>query len=83
MQVVWCPHPGLLQEYQGREEEVLAGLTGEHKEEEKSDDENKAHSLQAERIGGNGKPGELQDGWGILLPTLENFPYERYGIRIP
>jgi len=28
MQVVWCPHPGLLQEYRGREAEVLAGMTG-------------------------------------------------------
>ena len=32
MQVVWVPHPGLLAEYTGREPEVLAGLTGEHKE---------------------------------------------------
>jgi len=28
MQVVWCPHPGLLNEYKGREREVLAGLCG-------------------------------------------------------
>jgi len=28
MQVVWCPHPGLLKKYRGREGEVLAGLTG-------------------------------------------------------
>ncbi|KAF1984790.1 HAD hydrolase, family IA [Aulographum hederae CBS 113979] len=31
MQVVWCPHPGLLNEYKGRVDEVLAGRTGEHK----------------------------------------------------
>ena len=34
MQVVWCPHPELLVEYRGREKEVLAGQTGEHKGEE-------------------------------------------------
>ncbi|KKA24698.1 (S)-2-haloacid dehalogenase [Rasamsonia emersonii CBS 393.64] len=86
MQVVWCPHKDLLQEYKGREEEVLAGLTGEHKEEEKSDPEKEAHSLQAERVShgyGSGKPGEIGDGWGQLLYTLEDFPYEKYGIVIP
>lgn len=29
MRVVWCPHPKLKEEYTGREEEVLAGRTGE------------------------------------------------------
>lgn len=29
MRVVWCPHPMLRREYAGREEEVLAGRTGE------------------------------------------------------
>ncbi|PHH87210.1 hypothetical protein CDD83_9177 [Cordyceps sp. RAO-2017] len=29
MRVVWCPHPMLKAEYTGREEEVLAGRTGE------------------------------------------------------
>ena len=28
MRVVWCPHAELLLEYKGREEEVLAGMTG-------------------------------------------------------
>lgn len=28
MRVIWCPHEGLLKEYAGREEEVLAGRTG-------------------------------------------------------
>ncbi|KAJ9214801.1 hypothetical protein DTO166G4_3633 [Paecilomyces variotii] len=83
MRVVWCPHPGLLQEYKGREEEVLAGLTGAHKEEEKSDSEKEAEQLQAPRMKGAGRPGEEGDGWGELLLTLENFPYERYGITIP
>lgn len=29
MRVIWCPHPMLKEEYAGREEEVLAGRTGE------------------------------------------------------
>lgn len=71
MQVVWCPHPGLLQEFAGREEEVLAGLTGEHKEENESTEPSN---------GRLGAPGEIGDGWARLLKTLENFPYHLYGI---
>lgn len=81
MQVIWCPHPGLLEAYKGREEEVLAGLTGSHKEEEKTDLEKEADELQAWRVQGAGKLGTMGDGWGLLLTTLENFPYSRYGIR--
>ncbi|KAK5107886.1 hypothetical protein LTR62_000596 [Meristemomyces frigidus] len=33
MQVVWCPHAGLLEEMEGKEERVLAGRMGEHSEE--------------------------------------------------
>lgn len=67
MQVVWCPHPGLLQEYKGRKEEVLAGLTGEMKEAE----------------GGGGKPpGAIGDGWARLFSSLEAFPYADYGIQV-
>lgn len=29
MRVIWCPHPGLKKEYDGRDAEVLAGRTGE------------------------------------------------------
>ena len=66
MQVVWCPHPGLLQEYKGREDKVLAGLMGEHKGEE----------------GDDVVVGEVGDGWAVLLETLEDFPYERFGIEV-
>lgn len=67
MQVVWCPHAGLLNEYKGREEEVLAGLTGEMKEME----------------GEGGKPpGEIGDGWARLFGSLEGFPYRDYGIQV-
>lgn len=83
MRVVWCPHPGLVEAYKGREAEVLAGLTGAHKEEEKSAAEREAQELQAERTMHDGQPGQLNDGWADLLRTLENFPYEKYGICIP
>jgi pseudouridine 5'-phosphatase len=79
MQVVWCPHPGLLQECKGKEKEVLAGLTGGHQEQEQKD-----QSIGVEAGDGSGRragaPGEIDDGWVTLLPSLENFPYERYGI---
>ncbi|KAK4543593.1 hypothetical protein LTR36_005488 [Oleoguttula mirabilis] len=81
MQVVWCPHPGLLEEMRGKEETVLAGLMGEHKEVE---DENQQPGV-VDR-GGSGRrkgaPGEIGDGWGRLLPTLEDFPYASYGISV-
>ena len=75
MQVIWCPHPGLLEACRGREEEVLAGRTGQHKEQD--------GDSPAELIQSAGSPGEVGDGWAELLGTLENFPYEQYGIRIP
>lgn len=67
MQVVWCPHEGLLNEYKGREEEVLAGLTGEMKDD-------------AGEVGV--APGSIGDGWARLFSTLEKFPYEDYGIQV-
>ena len=74
MQVVWCPHPGLLQEYRGREKQVLAGLMGEYKDELKP-----MASLDSEEV--PGRPGRVDDGWAVLLHSLENFPYERYGLE--
>lgn len=67
MQVIWCPHPGLLEAYKGREEEVLAGRTG-------------SHTGENENAGALGDEG---DGWGYLVGSLENFPYGRYGIQVP
>ena len=81
MQVVWCPHPGLLNEYNGREAEVLAGLTGEYKEvEEKNEKIGFVDSEGKERK--KGAPGEIGDGWARLVKTLEDFPYEIYGINV-
>lgn len=77
MQVIWCPHPELLLEYQGREPEVLAGLTGEHKEdEERQLQHTEAQVSQGERR--VGLPGTIGDGWARLLTTLVDFPYGTY-----
>ncbi|OCL10521.1 HAD-like protein [Glonium stellatum] len=77
MQVIWCPHPELLEEYRGREKDVLAGLTGEHK-----GDEGVGCAEVSEGKIKSGQPGNVDDGWARLLETLENFPYETYGIKI-
>jgi pseudouridine-5'-monophosphatase len=80
MQAVWVPHPELLNEYKGREKEVLAGLTGEHKE----DEEQQLQKTEVEVKQGKrevGMPGELDDGWARLLNSLESFPYESYGMK--
>ena len=70
MRVVWCPHKELLEEYKGREKEVLAGW-----EEAESAGTN-------DGLGAKGKPGEIDDGWAQLLPSLERFPYHGYGIDV-
>ncbi|KAF2631930.1 HAD-like protein [Macroventuria anomochaeta] len=80
MQAVWVPHLELLNEYKGREKEVLAGLTGEHKE----DEEQQLQKTEVEVKQGKrqvGMPGETDDGWSRLLKSLEDFPYESYGMR--
>lgn len=83
MRVVWCPHEGLLKEYSGREEEVLAGLTGTHKELDEVDGNiDGMVKLEPWRGVGAGKPGVIGDGWGELLHSLEVFPYEKYGIKV-
>lgn len=79
MQVVWCPHPELLNEYAGREELVLAGLMGEHKEVE--DEDALGTATQGGEVQKGKAPGEVGDGWAVLLKSLENFPYKRFGIE--
>jgi len=68
MQVVWCPHPGLLKEYQGREDEVLAGTS--------------IMNQYGKSSGGEGAPGAVGDGWARRYTTLEDFPYQDYGIKV-
>lgn len=82
MQAVWCPHPELLVEYRGREKEVLAGLTGAHKD----DEEEQLEHTEVEVMQGKrrvGMPGELDDGWAKLLESLVGFPYHEFGIESP
>jgi pseudouridine-5'-monophosphatase len=81
MQVVWCPHPGLLNEYRGREDEVLAGLTGEYKDVPLAPAPQSNASI-IQKTPGAGATGKVGDGYARLIPTLENFPYESYGIRV-
>jgi len=81
MQVAWCPHPGLLGEMRGNEGRILAGLMGEHKEVEEENDkigvmEHSGHERH------RCVPGEIDDGWGRLLMTLEDFPCQDYGIKV-
>jgi len=76
MRVVWVPHPGLLEVYRGQEEQVLAGLTGEHKEDDL------VHTDGLPVAGSPGYPGELKDGWGEILNSLEEFDYRKYGIEV-
>ncbi|KAF2723881.1 HAD-like protein [Polychaeton citri CBS 116435] len=81
MQVVWCPHPELLKEYRGREKEVLAGLTGELKDPEEKNDEIGvvAHDGSARK---KGAPGEIDDGWAVLLESLVDFPYKSFQMNV-
>ena len=74
MRVVWVPHPGLLDVYKDRVEEVLAGRTGEH------DENDLSHQSSEPLPGSPGKPGEPNDGWAEILNTLEAFDYRKYGI---
>ncbi|GAB1735870.1 hypothetical protein NU219Hw_g5206t1 [Hortaea werneckii] len=95
MQVVWVPHPGLRQEMEGKEAEILAGRMGTHEEVEAKDreigtvvggggeEEKAAGAAAAGKKRKEGAPGEVGDGWGKFLETLEGFPYAEYGIRVP
>ena len=88
MRVVWVPHPGLLKEYSGREQEVLAGMTGEHQgvnenqrvneglrpDSKENDQKEEQEILRAARA--------VDDGRGELLKSLREFSYHHYGIRV-
>ncbi len=87
MRVVWVPHEGLLKEYRGREKEVLAGLTGTHRDgvgEELAKEAQVDVQGKQRRTGTEieGSPGRIDDGWAELLSSLEDFPYHRYGINV-
>ncbi|EAA32779.1 hypothetical protein GE21DRAFT_6312 [Neurospora crassa] len=81
MRVVWCPHPMLKKEVDknGDAKLVLAGLLNQADIEKK-----KAQAgLTNGKVDADDKPGEIDDGWADYLPSLLDFPYERYGIQIP
>lgn len=80
MRVVWCPHPMVLKEYRGREREVMAGIANGDDDEELNEVMDEAG---AKRDGG-GKRGlrRLDDGWAVLVESLEAFDYGRYGIEV-
>lgn len=75
--IIWCPHPGLLGEYRGREQEVMAGATGEHKQEDLE------HAGASRFEGSPGHVGKIDDGWAEFMSSLEHFDYEKYGINVP
>lgn len=82
MQVVWVPYKEILEVFKGKEGEVLAGLMGEHTESE--EDALRYAEVSVEEGGRTvGAPGEVGDGWARLFGSLEDFPYESYGIEVP
>ncbi|KAG8527643.1 uncharacterized protein KY384_007796 [Bacidia gigantensis] len=78
MRVVWCPHPMLLQEYTGREDEVLAGIASMIE----GDDEVEGLMEEAKPRVPEGTVGMIGDGWAEMMPTLEGFNYRKYGIEL-
>ncbi|KAI9781650.1 MAG: hypothetical protein M1839_005867 [Geoglossum umbratile] len=86
MRVIWVPHPGLLGECVGQEEKILAGLTGKYRDIERAAGvevgENTEEGDQSSLNCTGDSPRVTGDGWGELLLSLENFPYEHYGIKI-
>ena len=80
MRVIWCPHPELLKIYKGRQQEVLAGISGMST----IDDDEVDDILDGADAKGRviGRPGALGDGWAERLISLVNFPYRKYGINI-
>ena len=75
MRVAWVPHPGLLEVYKGREEDVLSGILDEHGKEPLE------HSLESGQLSGSDLPVSM-DGRAELVTKLEDFPYKHYGIYL-
>lgn len=78
MRVVWVPHPGLAAVCRGREMDVLMGRMEKNgqlpifedviEESVSNPEDRRTVSLVSE------------DGWAEMLPSLEAFSYEKYGI---
>ena len=75
MRVVWCPHPMALREYRGREADVLAGVCHGSREDDLED--------VIEEIGApGGVLASSEDEWAVLVKSLEDFDYARFGIEV-
>ena len=87
MQVAWVPHQGLLEVCRGREEMVLMGVTTSESDDFGSGSGSEGHRGADKEQQHNGSkvedlPRESEDGGVQLLLSLEDFPYERYGICV-
>nr|POE78055.1 putative uncharacterized hydrolase [Quercus suber] len=67
MQILWCPHPGLLEEVKGEAGRILYGPLGS------SSDERHNRGNAAEWP---------SNAWATLLRSLEDFDYKQYGIVV-
>ena len=79
MIVCWVPHQGLRDLWRGREENVLAGMTEENKEEDA--DERSDNIGKDTRSEGQGHLWS-KDGRAEMLRSLEDFDYKYYGTRL-
>ncbi|CAN9245499.1 unnamed protein product [Alternaria alternata] len=80
MRVFWVPHPGLAEVCKGREMDVLMGRTEE-------DGNVPRYGEPVEGVAESPmvtKDGRMisEDGLAELRPSLENFPYAAYGIKV-
>jgi pseudouridine-5'-monophosphatase len=75
MRVIWVPHPGLAEVCQGKEMDVLMGRTEE--DGETPDFSKRGLEMEFDETG------RLlsKDGRAELRASLEDFPYDRYGMR--
>ena len=80
MRVCWVPHKGLWDVWRGREEKVLRGKTGEEggvKDMNSGPDEGEGKKKFEEQ-----KHLFSEDGWAEMMPSMEDFDYNYYGIRL-
>jgi pseudouridine-5'-monophosphatase len=80
MRVVWVPHPGLREVCVGREMDVLMGRT-----ERDGDVPNYDVTVEGDATSSiSAEDGRMmsEDGLAELRPSLEDFPYQLYGIEV-
>ncbi|USW54915.1 Putative phosphoglycolate phosphatase-like, domain 2, HAD superfamily [Septoria linicola] len=75
MQVIWCPHPALLEELlQGEAEDAIHDFRRVFGIKNKADVQGLSLKTTADVIE------KASDGWVTLVPSLQQFPYARYGL---